>query len=122
MFFTFLLTPIAVHAQAGSVTFWNKLDGGTGGSPSEIGPSLYFYDPSVDDGDGFLGNVQFVPGKFGNATTFGPGDYYPTARVHALILRDVSAVLNPEHGAIAVWYNEKERTVPYEHNSYRIFD
>jgi len=123
--FTFLFAPAAVHAHSGGVTFWNKLEGGSLGSPSEIGPDLYFYDPNVDgrtDCCDVIGNVQFVPGKFGNAATLGPGSYFVTARVRALVLHDVSTVLNPEHGTIAVWYNEKERPVGFAHNMYRIFD
>ncbi len=113
------------RAQTGRVTFWNTLDGGATGVPSEIGPGLFFYDPGVDGGTGandVVGNPVFVAGKFGDAVTMGPGDYYSMARVHGLVLRDVSAVLNPERGTIAVWYMEKERPVAYQHNLYKLFD
>lgn len=109
-----------VNAQSAGVTFWNKLDGGTADVPSEIGPSLNYYD-SVVDGPGDVGSVTFAPGRFGNAATLGPRDYYQMARVRALVLRDLRNVLNPERGTIAVWYKEKERPVPYEHNNYLIF-
>lgn len=124
VFFTFLFASVAVHA-ANDVVLWNKLDGGSGGSPSEVGPQLYNYDPSMDGGTGccdVIGNVQFVPGKFGNAATLGTGNYYSTARVHAMTLRNLNTVLNPEHGTIAVWYNEKVRPMAYQQNLYRIFD
>ena len=107
-------------AQSPSVTLWNKLDGGAVVVASEVGPSLNYYDPSVD-GPGEIGNLQFVPGKFGAAATLGAGHYYSTARVRALVLRDLRSVLNPERGTIAVWYKEKERPVPYQHNNYLIF-
>ena len=113
------------RAQAGGVTFWNKLDGGAVSVASEIGPSLYFYDPNVDGGSGrndVVGNPVFVAGRFGNAVTLGPGNYYSQGRVHGLVLRNLSTVLNAERGTIAVWYKEKERPAPYEHNSYKLFD
>lgn len=112
--------PATVHAQFAGVTFWNKLDGGVAAVESEIGPVLNYYDPGVD-GPGVVGSVAFVPGRFGNAATVGPGGFYPTARVRALVLRDLRGVLNPERGTIAVWYREKERPVPYEHNNYLMF-
>jgi hypothetical protein len=112
--------PASVHAQSSGVTLWNKLDGGTSAVASEIGPALSYYDPGVD-GPGVVGTVNFVPGRFGNAVTLGPGSFYPTARVRALVLRDLRGVLNPERGTIAVWYREKERPVPYEHNNYLMF-
>jgi hypothetical protein len=121
----FLSAPIQAQAQNGNVVFWNKLDGSMAGSPSEIGPDLSTYNPSIDGRTNccdVIGNVQFVPGKFGNAVTLGSGNYYSTARVHALTLRNLSEVLNPDHGAISIWYNEKKRPLGYQHNIYRIFD
>jgi PASTA domain-containing protein/concanavalin A-like lectin/glucanase superfamily protein len=47
------------------------------------------------------------------------GSYFPEARVHAAILRD--SILNPEHGAVEVWYRQTSDPVPYEHNPHRIF-
>ncbi len=115
----------AALAGAGGVTFWNKLDGGSGSVPSEVGPSLYPWDIDVDGATGandVTGNVTFVPGRFGNAATLGPGDYYSMARVHGLVLRNVSAVLGPERGTIAVWYKENEPPVAFAHNLYKLFD
>jgi hypothetical protein len=115
----------SAHAQSGGVTFWNRLEGGLGSVPSEVGPSLYYYDPSIDGGSGMndvVGNPVFVAGKFGNGVTLGPGDYYSQGRVHGLVLRGVSSVLSSERGTIAVWYKEKERPAAYEHNSYKLFD
>jgi hypothetical protein len=37
-FFTFLIAPVAVHAQSGNVTLWNKLGSDTEIINSEIGP------------------------------------------------------------------------------------
>ena len=110
---------------AGSVVLWNKLGSPAEVNHSEIGSPLNYYDPSVDGGSGccdVIGNIQFVPGKFGNAVTLGDGNYYSTARVHALTLRDLSTVLNPEHGTIAVWYNEMSHPVDWVNGGYRIFD
>ena len=124
VFFTFLFASVAVHA-ANNVVLWNKLDGGSGGSPSEVGPQLYNYDPSMDGGSGccdVIGNVQFVPGKFGNAATLGTGNYYSTARVHAMTLRNLNTVLNPEHGTIAIWYKQQAAPIGYEYGIYSIFD
>lgn len=116
---------VAYWAGAGGVTFWNRLEGGAGSVPSEVGPSLYPWDQETDGGTGAndaVGNPVYVPGRFGNALTLGPGDYYPQARVHGLVLRDLSAVLNAERGTIAVWYKEKQRPTPFEHNLYKLFD
>ena len=122
---TVFFAPLTVQTNSGNVVLWNKLDGGTGGSPSEIGPQLYDYHPSVDGGTDccdVIGTVQYVPGKFGDAASLGAGGYYSGARVHALMLRNLNTVLNPEQGTIAVWYNEKSRPAAYSHNLYRIFD
>ena len=113
------------RAQGGHVTFWNRLEGGTAFVASEIGPDLYPWDPR-DDGPTGTNDVggppRFVPGRFGNAVTMGPGDYYSMARVHGLVLRGVSSVAKPERGTIAVWYKERQRPVPFQHNLYKLFD
>jgi len=115
---------------AANVVLWNKLGSATEINHSEIGPQLNYYDPIVDGMDigsgccgDVIGNIQFVPGKFGNAVTLGPSSsYYTSAFVHALTLRDLSTVLNPEHGTIAVWLNEKTHPVADTNGIYRIFD
>jgi hypothetical protein len=112
-------------AQSGSVTFWNKLDGGVTSVASEIGPDLFPWDPEVDGGTGandVAGPPRFEPGRFGNAVTLGPGGYYSMARVHGLVLRNVSSVVNAERGTVAVWYKEKERPLAFQHNLYKLFD
>ena len=112
-------------AQTGGVTFWNRLEGGTSFVASEIGPDLFPWDDEVDPGTGANdvgGPPRFVPGRFGNAVTMGPGDYYSMARVHGLVLRGVSSVVNAERGTIAVWYRERQRPVAFQHNLYKLFD
>jgi hypothetical protein len=112
-------------AQTGSVTLWNTLDGGVTSVASEIGPDLYPWDPEIDGGTGandVAGPPRFVPGRFGDAVTLGPGGYYSMARVHGLVLRNVSSVLDAERGTIAVWYKERQRPVPFQHNLYKLFD
>jgi PASTA domain/Concanavalin A-like lectin/glucanases superfamily len=47
------------------------------------------------------------------------GSYFPGARVHTAVLRD--SILDPEHGAVEVWYRQTSDPVPYEHNPHRIF-
>ena len=44
------------------------------------------------------------------------------ARVHGLVLRGVSSVVNAEGGTIAVWYKERQRPVAFQHNLYKLFD
>ena len=111
------------RAQGGHVTFWNRFEGGTAFVASEVGPDLYPWDPR-DDGSAGTNDVggppRFVPGRFGYAVTMGPGDYYSMARVHGLVLRGVSSVVNPERGTIAVWYRERQRPVPFQHNLYKL--
>jgi hypothetical protein len=107
-------------AQADSLVLWNKL-----GSASEIlnsasGPNLSFYGGgSWPDA---TANPAYVPGVFGNALTIGPGSYGSQGRVHNVIWNNVDNYLNPERGAVEVWFQQNATPVDYENGIYRLFD
>ena len=65
------------------------------------------------------GKLAYVQGTSGGAATIGGGPYFPEARVHSAVLR--TSILNPEHGAVEVWYRQTKNPVPYKHDQYRIF-
>jgi hypothetical protein len=68
-----------------------------------------------------LGSVAVLAGFLGaSALLAGSGSsYFPGARLHTTLLRE--SILNPEHGAVEVWYRQASDPVPYRHNPHRIF-
>jgi hypothetical protein len=65
------------------------------------------------------GKLAYVQGFSGGAATIGGGPYFPEARVHSAVLR--TSILNPEHGAVEVWYRQTKNPAPFRHDQYRIF-
>jgi hypothetical protein len=65
------------------------------------------------------GKLAYVQGMSGGAATIGGGPYFSEARVHSAVLR--TSILNPEHGAVEVWYRQTKSPAPYRHDQYRIF-
>jgi hypothetical protein len=96
-------------------------------SHSVYGPNLTFYDCrdrttphfSARCSTDVRGKLAYVQGQFGGAATVGGGPYFPEARVHAAVLR--KSILNPEHGAVEVWYRQAKNPSPFKHDQYRIF-
>src|SRR5439155_23058938 len=62
-----------------------------------------------------LASVLLLSGSIGIPAPFAGsgGSYFPGARVHTALLRD--SILNPEHGAVEVWYRQASDPVPYKH-------
>jgi hypothetical protein len=106
---------------------WNKFGSTYEVTHSAYGPSLSFFDCrdrstpyfgrrcSID----VRGKLAYTHGVSGGAAAIGGGPYFSEARVHTAMLR--SSILNPEHGAIEVWYRQEKIPVPLEHDQYRIF-
>lgn len=111
---------IPVCKSENGLVLWNKLGSDFEVLNSEVGPNLAFFDD--DDGFNIPAKREYVPGKFGNGITIAPGDYYVTARIHNLVLKNLNSILDPDRGTISVWFYQKETPVGYEHNPYRIFD
>jgi FG-GAP-like repeat/PASTA domain/FG-GAP repeat len=65
------------------------------------------------------GKLAYPQGVSGGAATVAGGPYFPAARVHTALLR--TSILNPEHGAVEVWYRQTSDPVPSKHNPHRIF-
>jgi hypothetical protein len=120
-------TPLIITLYStNGLVLWNKLGSSDEITHSEVGPNLYFYDPSIDGVTGYgdiIAQTAYSTGIFGNAVTIGPSSaYYSTARVHHLILRDVSSVLNYKEGCIEFWYYQTEDPLAYSHGIYRLWD
>jgi hypothetical protein len=99
---------------------WNKLGSEDEVSHSAYGPSLVFFNcTDFDCGIEVPGTLAYPPGVFGGAASITDGPYFPGARVHTALLRD--SILNPEHGAVEVWYRQESDPVPFLHNPHRIF-
>jgi hypothetical protein len=107
---------------------WNRLGSALQVTHSAYGPNLTFFDCrdraatapiggrcSVD----VRGKLRYVQGVDGRAAGIGGGPYFSQARVHTAVLRE--SILNPEHGAVEIWYRQRSNPVPYEHNPHRIF-
>ena len=65
------------------------------------------------------GTLGYPVGVFGRAASITGGPYFSGARIHTALLRN--SILNPEHGAVEVWYRQESDPVPYLHNPHRIF-
>jgi hypothetical protein len=106
---------------------WNKLGSAYEVTHSTYGPNLVPFDCKDPTTPHFSGRCEIdVPGKlaypqgvFGGAAAIGGGPHFSEARVHTAMLR--ASILNPEHGAVEVWYRQEKDPVPFEHDQYRIF-
>jgi hypothetical protein len=65
------------------------------------------------------GKLAYHRGVVGAAASVAGGPYFEEARVHTALLRQ--SILNPEQGAVEVWYRQTSDPVPFKHNPYRIF-
>jgi hypothetical protein len=116
----------AAHATETSTTvppgllLWNKLGSEDEVTHSAYGPNLVLFnctDFGFACGTDVPGTLAYPPGVFGGAASISY-PYFP-GRVHTALLRD--SILNPEHGAVEVWYRQESDPVPYLHNPHRIF-
>ncbi|WP_167505794.1 LamG domain-containing protein [Desulfosediminicola flagellatus] len=125
IFITLQLTA-TLNAQSDDyVVLWNKLGSEDEILNSEIGPNLEFYDQDLHDPPGCCdveGGRLYDFGVFGNGVMLSGGPYYVTARIHNLVLSNLSSYVSSEQGTIAVWYMQKNDPVSYVNNVYRIFD
>jgi len=107
-------------APAPGLLLWNKLGSEDEVTHSAYGPNLVMFnctDFPFGCGLDVPGTLAHPPGVFGGAASISYP--YTPGRVHTALLRD--AILNPEHGAIEVWYRQDSDPVPYQHNPHRIF-
>lgn len=81
------------------------------------GPNLEFY----KRGNEVQGDREYVSGKFGDAVTL-KGKYVSMARVHNLVLNNLTNIISPEKGCIELWYYQTEEPVAYSYGVYRFFD
>lgn len=113
-------SPAASADGPPGLLLWNKL-----GSADEITHSAYGPDLVMSDcaqfgcGLDIPGTLGYPAGVFGGAASITGGPYFSGARIHTALLRN--SVLNPEHGAVEVWYRQESDPVPYQHNPHRIF-
>jgi Concanavalin A-like lectin/glucanases superfamily len=101
---------------------WNTLGSEDEITHSAYGPNLVSStcaDFEFGCGIDVPGTLGYPAGVFGGAASVTGGPYFPTARVHTALLRD--SIMNPEHGAVEVWYRQESDPVPYSHNPHRIF-
>lgn len=102
------------------LVLWNKLGSTTEILNSEYGPNLSFYGGgSFPDA---TGTPAYAPGVFGNALGIGPGSYGTFSRVHTVIFNGVNNYLNPERGAVEVWFKQNSTPVDNVNGIYRLFD
>jgi Ca2+-binding RTX toxin-like protein len=126
-----LLLPVTAQAATAvtappppGLLLWNKLGSDDEVLHSAAGPNLGFFVPADCEPDcevDVQGTASYSAGVFGGATTIGGGPYSPVARVHAVVLRNPEAVLNPERGAIELWYKQLTDPVPFLSGIYRLF-
>jgi hypothetical protein len=120
--------PLIIILQNGTpagLVFWNTLGSTQEITHSKVGPNLFFYD-SASYGGG-LSDIKAIPeflnGKYGNAITIGPSaDYFTPSFAHNVVLRNVSQVINSEHGCIEFWYYQKEDPLHFSYGIYRLWD
>jgi hypothetical protein len=122
------LSPVAnAIAVPPGLVLWNKLGSQTEILNSAFGPDLGFFQAPADCnfvgcGPDLTANPAYIPGVFGQALTIGPGDYFSTARVRNVVLRNAASYINTEHGTVEAWYRQTATDVPYQHALYRVFD
>lgn len=122
-----LLFSVNLNAESNGLMFWNTLGSDEEVLNSEVGANLEFYNPSVHGGTGCcdaVGNRIYVEGPFENFENGVQlsGSYDVTARIHNIVLSNLTNYISSERGTIEVWYMQTEDPVPYSHNIYRIFD
>jgi hypothetical protein len=115
--------------QSGShgLLLWNKLGSSHEVTHSASGPDLVFFDCRDAETPSFgrrcstdvPGKLAYHRGVVGAAASVAGGPYFEEARVHTALLRQ--SILNPEQGAVEVWYRQTSDPVPFKHNPYRIF-
>jgi hypothetical protein len=113
--------------RARGLLLWNRLGSAQQVRHSVFGPNLAYFDCRDRTTPAFgghcstdvRGKLRYVRRALGRAATIGGGPYFPGARVHTAILR--KSILNPEHGAIEIWYRQQSNPVPSKHNPHRIF-
>jgi hypothetical protein len=114
-------------AFPGGLLLWNKLGGKHGVTHSAYGPDLALFDCRDATTPHFgrrcaydvPGTLAYPHGVFGGAAAVAGGPYFSSARVHTALLR--ASILNPEHGAVEVWFRQASDPVPTKHNPHRIF-
>ena len=110
----------AAHADTPpGLLLWNKLGSDEEVTHSEVGPNLVLASCDVFVcGIDVPGTLGYPAGVFGGAATV-TGSYSPAERVHTAMLLD--SILDPEHGAVEVWYRQESDPTPFVHNPHRIF-
>lgn len=106
---------------------WNTLGSADEITHSAYGPELVAFDCTDPTTPHFgrrcsvdvSGTLGHRPGIVGGAASIAGGPYFSSARVHTALLR--TSILNPEHGAVEVWYLQKSDPKPFHHNPHRIF-
>jgi hypothetical protein len=99
---------------------WNKLGSGDEVTHSAYGPNLVLFNcTDFDCGLDVPGTLGYPPGVFGGAASITGGPYFSGARIHTALLRE--PILDPEHGAVEVWYRQESDPAPFVHNPHRIF-
>ena len=111
-------TTAASTAVPPGLLLWNKLGSEDEVTHSAYGPNLVLFNcTDFACGTDVPGTLAYPPGVFGGAASISY-PYFP-GRVHTALLRD--SILNPEHGAVEVWYRQESDPVPFLHNPHRIF-
>ena len=98
------------------LVLWNTLGSDAEVLNSAFGPDLSFFNGGCDGG----GNTAYVSGKFGNAATVAL-NCPPFGIVHNIVLENLPDHIDPEKGAVEVWYKQNEDPVAFSHGIYRIF-
>ena len=105
------------------LVLWNRLGSDAEVLNSAFGPNLAFYTGGC--GLNVEGDSTYVPGVFGNAATLAQNPscppYSSTQRIHNIVLDDLPDHIDPEKGAVEVWYKQNEDPVAFSHGIYRIF-
>jgi hypothetical protein len=113
------------------LTLSNSLNSNYAVMHSLVGPPLGFYKDS-DCQDPHCGGPgidvkappEYVPGatvETRRGVGIGGGPYCCLQRLHLIVLRDPSRVINADQGRITVWYRQVADPVPFESGVYRIF-
>lgn len=100
---------LRASAVPSHVTFWNTLDSADAVQHSQVGPNLT---TSAATDFGTVGGATGLTVQ---------GHYTPGARIVNTTLSDAPSVINPDHGALSVWYYQVAATIPYDYGIYRIF-
>ena len=103
----------SAYAQPEGLVLWNKLGSDEEVLNSAFGPDLEFY--IGGGGIEVQGDREYLPVTL-------KGVYFNMARVHNLVLSNLSNVIDPEKGCIELWYYHTALPEGYSYNCYRLFD